>query len=339
MMYVHVNPGVDSFRDESPGYLRYMHAVLGGTFGRASVPALTLISGLLMVNESLRRPLKQSILGRVSRILVPMAVWNLLIIMVSVAIFEMLSEQTTVYEELQGLSTRRVIYSLILVIDYAGASESLSFLRDIFVCAVLFGAIKWLMQQKVAGPVGLAALWILGVFVQFDPLVYRENILLFYCLGVFIGLRGNEFPIQRVVVVVAAIAAGFSFLVDVGAFGLDQPSGDAANAFYEMVKRVAVSYLVFAASKAIVRRPWFAAPFYRLEPVIFLVFLGHMTVFLLGWGAWQSAIGNSLGFPYIAFYMLAPVLWLLVSPKFDRLIGRLPTGLQIAIRGKASRSV
>lgn len=338
MMYVHVNPGIDDFRNESPGYLRYIHAVLGGTFGRASVPALTLISGVLMVNESRRRQLKQSIRSRVSRILVPMACWNLLIITVSVAIFEMLGEETSVYEELQGLSTWRVIYSRILVIDYAGASESLNFLRDIFVCAVLFGAIKWLMQQKVAGPVGLAALWILGVFVQFDPIVYRENILLFYCLGVFIGLRGNKLPTTQVAVVVAAIAAGFSYLVEVGAFGLDQPSGDAANAFYEIVKRVAVSYLVLGASRAIVRRPRLVAPLYRLESVIFLVFLGHMTVFLLGWGAWQSAIGDSLGFPYIAFYLLAPVLWLLVSPKLDWLIARLPAGPQIALRGKATRS-
>ena len=58
--------------------------------------------------------------------------------------------------------------------------------------------------------------------------------------------------------------------------------------------------------------------------------------FMLAWGAWQKVFGADLDFPYVVFFLLAPLAWMLLARLLWGPATRLPPGLQRLFKGKVS---
>ena len=193
MMYVHVNPGLSG---EALGpFLAIGDNVIVDFLGRASVPALSLISGFLMVHELQRRHFLRALRNRLRTLLMPMVVWNCIIILFSAVIFLLLQEKTTVYRELESVDAQKMVVGKLMALRSDGATTALNFLRDLFVCAALSPVLIYLVRR--VGFVAVLAGWTVGLGFGYEPLVYRPAILMFYLFGVYCALDQRALHLRR----------------------------------------------------------------------------------------------------------------------------------------------
>jgi hypothetical protein len=66
------------------------------------------------------------------------------------------------------------------------------------------------------------------------------------------------------------------------------------------------------------------------------MYLSHVVVLLLLWGAWQQVFEKDLAWPYAIFFVAAPVVTLLILQLAQKGLLRLPVALQKLLVGKAS---
>ena len=332
MMYVHVSPGLDAFEAQLGGVLGGLKTVLIDNLGRASVPALSVVSGFLVVPALLRSGWLALVRERFGTLIVPMVFWNVAILALSLAIFHAIGARTTVMRALTDTTPLGVAASRVLSLDYGGATTALNFLRDVFVCVLLSPLL--LSGVRRAGWLFVAALWAAGLAVGFAPLVYRPGILMFFTVGMIAAQRHGRLALPTAVTA-AVVAAGVA--IEFARWrGWWVPSGGLARSADETVRRVVFSVLILAVSLPLGRTAA-GAVLARFEPPIYLVFLGHSVAFMLAWGAWQKVFGTDLDFPYVVFFLLAPPAWMLLARLLWGPATRLPPGLQRLFKGKASR--
>lgn len=330
MMYVHVNPGLRGA--ELGPALAFSDSVIGDFLGRASVPALSLISGFLMVHELQRRQFLRAIRNRFRTLVIPMVVWNSIIILFSMAIYLLLQEKTTVYRDLQGASALQVVAGHLLALRSDGATTALDFLRDIFVCAALSPALIYLVRRL--GLVAVAGGWLIGLWFGYEPLVYRPAILMFYLFGIYCALDQRALHLRRWQ---AMTALGLAVTIHVADTWLlynliDRDS--ALSIVLQFLKRLGLALAVLHLAGVLLKQKATARLLLNIEPRIYFVFLSHSVIFLFLWGVWQLPFGSDLGPPYIVFFLLAPLVALWVNLYLYPLIVDAPTPLRAALAGK-----
>lgn len=256
----------------------------------ASVPTLSLFSGYLFASSQ-KLPRFIVIVQKIRTIVLPFIFWNTIIYLFIVAInrvvyfsdYPLFLAQTN-YIFLNGISG---VYA-------APANEPLYFLRDLFVCVLIFSLLRNFMKYRIF-LIGLIAFFTVNYFYDFDQrVILRNTIPLFFLLGYLFFANSFIIIIANKLIVPAAL---FVFaLIVTWSFGHNRWS---ANSVFELIILISCSFLVFG----LTCRPLFnnsVADWGRRFS--FTIFLSHWWTLLLlqnlwnnrGWGDWSYVVFGSL---------------------------------------------
>lgn len=335
MMYVHVWPGVENLQ---PGHAAPLFSVLDfvlvDLLGRASVPALTLVSGFLMVASLGQKGALAVNKGRVTKILVPMITWNLVALVLAWLIFK-LGHPLALWDQVQAMDPLSIVAFKVLALNNDGGTVALNFLRDLMVCGLLVVPMVWAVRTLGLGAVAIVG--VMSVVTGFEPVIYRANIPVFFMLGIYCALRrGSLSPSRGAVGLVALLVPAVIAIDLLAAFDPQDPS--LLPASYELLRRLVVSAAFLMAAF------WIAGTaarsfFFRCERSIFLVFLSHSALFMLSWGAWKRLMGADLDVAYVLFFLASPVVCLAAITLIPRAVWHVVPGwLQVLIRGDVIRA-
>lgn len=333
MSYIHVNPGRDFWPPGTSEHLSRLGFVLADVLGRASVPALSVLSGYLAVAAyDRRRNWREYAIDRWQIMIVPMIVWNALVIVLSLVIYWLSDVQTAVIQHLGHLEhlTPQLIADRLTGYHYGSAISALNFLRDLFFSSLLLPVLRWCIHRLDIGAVGLV--WLMGMTVGFSPIVMRPHVLMFFSIGVYLVTRSDE-----LVPSMGTVARLFATLILVFAVVYFVPvlqANDSMN-LQGTAFRLLVATL-FLVATVLLGRMNVGRQIARLEPMIYMMFLSHVVVFLLLWGAWQQVFEKNLAWPYAVFFVTAPFVTLLILQFAQKGLLRLPDALQKILVGKIS---
>ena len=182
MVFVHVNPGHDSYNNLDEISLTFftLKTLLSDILGRASVPALSLISGFLAIHTLQRHSYGNYAIGRFRTILLPMVTWNTIGVLFAFMVFLLIGKMNTLMSDMANLALVDIILGKIFALDYTAAYLSNNFLRDIVVCSILSPLI--IMALRQFGWVVPVMVFIFANTVSFEPVIYRQNILIYFTI-------------------------------------------------------------------------------------------------------------------------------------------------------------
>jgi hypothetical protein len=329
MMSVHVNPGFDAAAHS--GAMRIVGLLEVDVLGRASVAALSLVSGFLLAFTIERRNLRTLLTSRAQTLYLPMAVWNAIFLSLSFAAFAFWGVRTTAYAAAQGLDGLEILVQRVLFLHGAPASTALGFLRDLAISSALLALamrvprldLRWLLPVLLVG----------ALFDAFEPVVYRPNILLFMTFGALLWRsRGQlEFPARWRPVVLAALALICLETVHpvLGLNGLEGPAREAANLFKRVILTCATLDLcLWLAGLEVGRR------LARMGDDVYFAYLSHTTLISIGWVGWRNWMGDERSPAYVLFFIGAPLAVLAFARLARPVLEQLPPALQTILRGK-----
>ena len=293
------------------GPLNALGVLTNDYLGRASVPALSLVSGYLLV-VGMNRKRSLSTLGfakkKASSVLLPMLVWNLIYIGIVLAADIAFNHSHRVIEIFRDGNWLDVVNVFTALTDVP-ANFSLHFIRDFFVTQVLlFGLLRWGGVARIPILIAIAAYSMMG---QLDPLISREMIVLFATSGALLALSGMNLTMiassRSVQAVTLALLLGFFIWGDEGI--REATSLQVA----EILMRVAMSLAILIVGYQLARLP-ISIAFHRLAPIAFLTYLLHLPLTSLLWVVWSKLIssGND-GYGYAGYYFTAPIAAWLVA--------------------------
>lgn len=304
------------------GDLNFIGVLTNDYLGRASVPALSLVSGyLLAIGLKKNRTLSAGGFAqrKAKSILLPMLIWNMIYIGVVIAAYLAVGHSHRIIEIFRDGSTLDVINAFTALTD-TPANFSLHFIRDFFVCQMLlFLLLRWGGAARMPLLIAIAAYSTLG---QLDPLIAREMIVLFATLGALLALSESSLialassrPVQ--VVSVAMVCA----LASLGIKGMSSATSDP---FTELFMRLAMSLTIIIVAYHLAQFP-IAAWFHRLAPIAFLTYLLHLPVTSMLWVFWSKIMGNGNdGLDYAIYYLCSPVVAWLSAISFSSALRRYP---------------
>lgn len=268
-------------------------------FGRASVPLLSVISGYLMVHQHGAIGLLSRLRKKGRSLLAPLVGWNLIAILLTAALSRHLP-----------YTTPRQWADALFAFSAEPAIHPLYFLRDIFLCALLFPLIRLAVDRAPIATLALVAIlslagWTYPVFVGSGPL-------LFFTAGVAIALgKLSAEPDrlhQQMIVVAALLAPGFTTAV-MARMLIDPASADWLKHPFTVglfVERICGAWFVWIAARWTLRQQW--NPLIQtIEPFIFIIFCSH--VLWLG-AAWHLLEAAGMGYNdplYPLFFFTAPL--------------------------------
>lgn len=302
---------------------------------RASVAALSFISGYLMAELLDRSQFTRLTLGRARVLLIPMAVWNL--VTIAAILVAHSAGFSFVADRVDGLDTPMKLLNAVTGLNGPTIDLSLFFLRDLFVSGALI-ALCWPAIRRTP----LIAVGVVLVLTTFDltaPIVFRPAILLFLLIGCVArdnGIRLSRMVRPDVVVVTLAGWAVVYFLLPWLVDGIGLTMGKDSlpiRNLKDVTKRAGLVVAVLCIGYYIGRgklRPLFDP----LAPVAYLSYLSHGIVVKLIW--WIMAFaGIRLATPsYLLYFFMAPLLVFLLALLALPLIDRLPPPLPALIKGK-----
>jgi succinoglycan biosynthesis protein ExoH len=283
---------------------------------RAAVPALSVLSGYLMANS--RKTSLMDLVGRKARSLIlPFLVWN----SAAIILLLMANEVWQFWPEL--LLARQSTYHLINSLSAfhgAPANAPLYFLRDLFLCFLVFS----LLRRVVGTPhgFGLMLLAVLANYVfGFDGrVIIRDTIPLFFLLGIGLHLfPGVLAACSRwttpIAIVAVAVLPAWAF----GSTWWGQPS------FLEIGTLAVFAALVVGLAQ-------------RLRPAGWLSEWGRGYSFMIFLTHWWSLrlladVLHALDAPHIVFDAIAVPVAVLVGIVLAQLVSLLPSPLAGWISG------
>ncbi len=331
MMSVHVNPGLSNPSLVSTGSLALVGAVWGDFLGRASVAALSFISGYLLV-----RTVPEKSTGTVARrrfrtLLVPMLTWNLIFCLLQVGKALLLHRP----EESVLLEPGTDLLAALTGLTGPTANLSLFFLRDLFVSALL---VQVLRPALAAWP--LAVLGLVAGIAVFDlavPLVFRPSILFFVAAGAAYAMRAGTLAAwltpRRVAGAVLAILAGMAAMALLVRVAPADAGLAPVVAVQDLLRRALLVVLTLGLSAALTgtRAGGWLVP---LERRIFETYLLHVPLIGMLWVPWTRLVGGPQEPTYLLFFLLAPVAAIVGGIALGGLCNRAPPLLQTLLRGK-----
>lgn len=354
MTYVHVNPSPSNWEgaskfllftghlapgelrisvgNEAPQYLFNIANVLAQILGRASVPALSIIGGLLAVAAYQRRS-KWLLYAkeRFQTLIIPLITWNMIMIALSLAILFGTGAYTDVMNKLMPFDQMTLSKALDSVTAYKTESvtTALTFLRDIFVCSLLIPLL--IVAFKRLGIVALTIIWLMGLTIGFAPIVLRETIMLFYASGVYLALQSDQLIPTRSVALKLLLCILLALAIVQFTPALSDVYGG-KNLTNISVRLVVVPLFLIAAIA--LSRSDLGLRLAKLEPFAYLLFLSHSAIMLVFWGAWQIVFGKGAEWPYVIFYVMAPFAALAVVIVLHKIISLMPDMIQRLFVGK-----
>ena len=274
MMYVHAWAGDVRHPDDAfTGPFGVFAGIVVDVMGRTSVPLLTIISGyLLYTMSSARKDYAALIAGKFRTLLVPMWLWNgLLLIMVWASV------------QFRGAPVPEFVVqagplNAILGLTDNPATLPLTFLRDMFVCALLSPVLVWLVRRAL-WPTLFAGL-MFAIFKPEQVVILRHQLLLFYIVGLAFAIHWRV-PLKPKF----GLPGLFALLFVAGWFVVwDGPLAGHID-WYEPFRqifangaRLGVAWLMWHI--CLRAQETSAYPFLAtIEPVIFIAFCSHFLLF------------------------------------------------------------
>lgn len=332
MMSVHVNPGLSSSSIISTGSLSWVGAVWGDFLGRASVAALSFISGYLLIRTAADRSLATVARQRFQSLIVPMLTWNLIFCLMQLGKAGLLGKP----DESVLLQPGSDLVAALTGLTGPTANLSLFFLRDLFVSALIVQLLRPVLAARPLPVLGAIAL--LTLFHLTEPLVFRPSIFLFVAAGAAYATRSRTLAgalTPRVVTVATGlILAGLAGVLLLGplppdAAGLAAPRAE----LVDLLRRALLVVLTLVASAALAGRRA-AGWLVPLERRIFETYLLHVPLIGMLWVPWTILVGGPQDASYLLFFLLAPVVAIAGGFVLGAACDRAPVPVQKLLRGK-----
>ena len=267
-------------------------------FGRASVPLLSVISGYLMVHQHGAIDALSRVRKKGRSLLAPLIGWNLIAVLLSAALSRDLP-----------YATPREWADALFAFGAEPAIRPLYFLRDIFLCALLFPLIRLFVDRAPVATLTLVAILSLAGWTY--PLFVGSGPLLFFTTGVAIALgklsADPDSRQKRLIMAAALLAPGFTTAVMVEML-VDPDSADWLKLAFTIglfIERICGAWFVWIASRWMLRQRW--NPLIQaIEPYIFIIFCSHVLWLAVAWRVLEAA-GVSYNHPlYPLFFFTAP---------------------------------
>lgn len=277
MMTTHIWPGSDRILAASqPLPIEAFFVLIVDSLGRASVPLLSLISGLLIVHSFDRRSPLAVMKTKPATLLVPMIIWSIPVVLL-LFVEEKVRRET-------GLAPNNAMEWLnaFFALTESPANGPLHFLREIFIMSCYAcGVLAVYRRFPKAAYLLMAGIFLLEQ-IPGGFLLFRNQIATFYLAGMALALAGQArwTPGWPLVLGLLAFFMGVSYL-DLATRTEDN---FLAFRFFEHVPRIAMSLLMWRLSYEIVRRcGGFTNMLSWLEPHIFTIFCSHaITIKFIG---------------------------------------------------------
>lgn len=288
-------------------------------FGRASVPLLSVISGYLMVQQHGAMRAATRLRKKARSLLIPLFGWNLIAILLTTALARSLP-YASAGDWANGL----------LAISAPPAIQPLYFLRDIFLCALLFPVIRLAVDRAPVATLTLVAIVSLAGWTS--PLFVGSGPLLFFTAGVAIALgklsADPDLRQKRLLMVAALLAPGFTTAVMVEML-INPASADWLRLAFTIglfVERICGAWFVWIVARWTLRQRW--NPLIQaIEPYIFIIFCSHVLWLALVWRLLESA-GIGYDHPlYPLFFVTAPLQALAAGLAAAMILRRLSPAL------------
>lgn len=294
-------------------------------FGRASVPLLSIISGYLMVtlDSGLSPLIRLAKKGR--SLLVPLLCWNLIAVLLAAILDRSLPDRSWIEwaDELVALSAEPAIHPLY-------------FLRDMFLCAILYPLLRALLDRWPIPT--LLAFLILSLSDLTYPVFIGSGPFLFFSIGIAIALgklHGAPGPIAgRLIILLALLAPAFTTAIKTAMLtdAYDLPPLEMAFTAGLFVERVFGAWATWLLAGWILRRPW-ADRVKAIEPMIFLVFCSHVLWLGLAWTL-LGRLGLDYDHPlYPLFFLTTPLQALAAGVAIDAVLRRVAPRLLAILCG------
>jgi hypothetical protein len=186
MSYVHLHffklPGAD---------FPLTQIIIVDTFGRSSVPLLSVLSGYFMVGFFAKRSYTTAALSRGRSLIAPMLIWNLIACL-------LLGFTGPIWDALFAVTDNsKLIY--------------LTFLRDLFIMSLLTPAL--VVCAKKAPAVFIAAIVVYYVLGWSNIVILRPQIAFFFSLGIFFAIYPQPMPKWSGVIAIVGILAAIAFQI------------------------------------------------------------------------------------------------------------------------------
>lgn len=305
-------------------------SIIMDVFGRASVPLLSAISGYLAVVTLTQTPLRDIAKKKLTSLIIPMVFWNFLVIIVGIALFTALSVTISFYEHIQTRTPFEILTQCVLSLNYEGVQTSHNFLRDVFVCFLLFPLIY--KATQLVAPLVIVVTLVIMYTIGTAPVIYREHIILFFALGVVAGRYRITVPdltrfglvsLPLLVIVIAAqlYAPFLAWLQD-------------TLADYNLIKRLIVAHAMLCLAQQAAKR----VPGYTLDTlseITFVGFLMHNLFFAITWTPFLILFKANEPTLYPLYFFLAPVVLWAMAYLVWRGIRHVPKTIQIMTVGKS----
>ncbi|WP_429933247.1 acyltransferase family protein [Alteromonas sp. 4B03] len=325
MTFVHVNPGPEVWAEHSNIYGFDLLQFFSNFLGRASVPALSIISGYLIVNSFYKSPDWFSFAkSKFKKLIVPLITWNLIIILFSLAVFYLVSLKTIQMRILSGEELTFVrILDLTIGLNYNSITEPLNFLRDIFVCSLISPIFIFLYRANKF--IFLFLTWTICLNFDITPVIMRDGILMFFSVGIALGVSKEKvFSLSHnnIIIMSTVVTSLFATYIANDSFSYYD--------LREYALRVVVA-CAFMISSYFLATKLTHETTKKLGGYSFPLFLSHSLIFTVLWGFWQFFIGREVDSFYPVFYFSAPLFALIAvqlimktkkffSPKINSLL-------------------
>jgi hypothetical protein len=270
MMTTHAWPGSDRIlAADVPTPFHVFYVIIVDSLGRASVPLLSIISGLLLFHSLQKSKASSVISGKIQTLIVPMALWSVPLVVI------MFLEPYVKNSPTPDLDFMAWVNSFFAVTE-APANGPLHFFREIFIMSI-YGIIIF----YIWGINRIAASFVAFLIVLLEQmpggfLLFRNQIAAMYILGFL--LAGWGYARWK-----PTWALSFGCLAFYVVFQLYAPSspeehGIVVQRFWEIAPRAAMAIVMWRISASILGAPIIGAKIKDLEPHIFVVFCNHAVV-------------------------------------------------------------
>lgn len=330
MMSVHVNPGPGQSSAVTNGFFAPIGYVQIDLLGRASVAALSFISGYLIIRTNSQTPFFRFFRRRFSALIIPMLVWNLLfvsLLLIKVKIIgaesgnDFTSGDASVVAALTGLTGPT-------------ANLSLFFLRDLFIAGLILHALRrWILNFPVAA---LALAVVVTLLDIAEPVLFRPAILVFLLAGAIWAGRTARLPARPDWRWMVAAGAAFATIMLIK--GTTINALELGREAINLLSRAMLTGLVLAVA-AVLAATGAGRRIALLERHIFETYLMHVPFISTLWFAWSALIGSAETSSYLLFFLGAPLVALAAGQAIGRLIDLLPTSAQRLLRGRITQPV
>ncbi|KPP86357.1 MAG: hypothetical protein HLUCCA08_12960 [Rhodobacteraceae bacterium HLUCCA08] len=327
MMTVHIWPGSERIlAADVPDLHHVFYTIVVDYFGRASVPLLSIFSGILLAQSVSGKTAYLKIAAKKAYTLVPPIVfWSVPIILLTFAARLVLGRDeevpTTLVEWLNAL----------FGVFGAPANSPLHFLRDIFIMSIIGLAAIFVFRRSQ-----ILALALLGLFLfnEHDGdgfILFRNQIGSFYIAGMLIALYGASNWVPRWTLVLAVLVMSEvvkRFLADpLLAFHTE-------TVLRAHLPRLAMTLLMWRIGASIYRLgPRFIASINRLERHIFVVFCSHsVTIKFFGLFALLTGLSENSAI-YLGFFLVQVPICLAIGVVLSIVLKDVP----LANGGRRSR--